>query len=269
MGDDNQSAMDSPSSPKSRVYSHSKAPSISPSDSPSQTKVQKSTVKSPSRAGSKLPSPPESPGHRSPPLPSAMSGLNSHQSRPFSPYRHAATNEDLLHAAVRGRAMALTEENEKEPSVVPSRVSKAPSKAPSQISRAPSNAPSNGKATSVASTARQTRGNDADRRSATPTPSRPHSPNSLNAEEEQIIADTLAKTPRTSYYAASVLEPEVKNSHFHDMDLCLLLQQENDPNVHEVVKRAVRKAVRQRVKRLGMKYDHEVCSSKLSCFFGC
>ena len=47
------------------------------------------------------------------------------------------------------------------------------------------------------------------------------------------------------------------NSHFHDMDLCILLHQMDDYNTHEVVKKALRKAVRQRVKKLGMKYDSE------------
>jgi hypothetical protein len=60
-------------------------------------------------------------------------------------------------------------------------------------------------------------------------------------------------------YAGSALETDVGDSHFHDMDLCILLHQEGDANVHEVVKRALRKAIRQRVKRLGMKHDNEVC----------
>lgn len=88
---------------------------------------------------------------------------------------------------------------------------------------------------------------------------RPHSPNEheLDQEEARIVRDALAgRTPRTSYYAAS-LEPEVAN-HYHDMELCVLLHQENDPTAHEFVKKALRKAVRQRVKKLGMKYDNEV-----------
>ena len=94
---------------------------------------------------------------------------------------------------------------------------------------------------------------------ATPTPSRPHSPAELNQEEERIVQDTLAaRTPRTSYYAGSTLEADVVNSRFHDMDLCILLHQENDPAVHEVVKRALRKAIHQRMKKLGMKHDRDV-----------
>ncbi|KAF7360536.1 hypothetical protein MVEN_00784600 [Mycena venus] len=38
--------------------------------------------------------------------------------------------------------------------------------------------------------------------------------------------------------------------------ICVLLQQENDPSEHEVFK-ALRKAIRQRVKRLSMKHDNE------------
>jgi hypothetical protein len=41
------------------------------------------------------------------------------------------------------------------------------------------------------------------------------------------------------------------------MNLCILLHQLDDPSQHEVVKKAVRKAVKARVKQLGMKYDNE------------
>ena len=79
----------------------------------------------------------------------------------------------------------------------------------------------------------------------------------LNQEEARIVADALAgRTPRTSYYAGS-LEEGMAN-HFHDIELCVLLHQESDPGAHEFVKKALRKAVRQRVKKLGMKYDNEV-----------
>ena len=66
---------------------------------------------------------------------------------------------------------------------------------------------------------------------------------------------------RTSYalstVAPSALEPEIQNSHFHDMELCQLLHALDQP-MGEPVKKAVRKAVRARVKKLGMKYDNEV-----------
>ncbi|KAI0630213.1 hypothetical protein C8Q77DRAFT_1063695 [Trametes polyzona] len=98
---------------------------------------------------------------------------------------------------------------------------------------------------------------------STPTPSRPASPvEQLNAEEQRMVHDLLQRPPksRTSYapsaMAPSMLEPEVQNSHFHDMELCQLLHALDQP-MGEPVKKAVRKAVRARVKKLGMKYDNE------------
>ncbi|KAL7281780.1 hypothetical protein PYCCODRAFT_1430922 [Trametes coccinea BRFM310] len=97
----------------------------------------------------------------------------------------------------------------------------------------------------------------------TPTPSRPSSPvEHLNAEEQRMVQDllTMPSRSRTSYapsaMAPSMLEPEVQNSHFHDMELCQLLHALDQP-MGEPVKKAVRKAVRARVKKLGMKYDNE------------
>ena len=93
---------------------------------------------------------------------------------------------------------------------------------------------------------------------ATPTPSRPHSTsNDLDEEEQEMVRTVLSRTPRTSC-APSALEPEVQNSHFHDMELCELLHSLDGPSLSEVVKKAVRKAVRARVKKLGMKSDNEV-----------
>ncbi|KAJ6593882.1 hypothetical protein B0H19DRAFT_919335 [Mycena capillaripes] len=234
-GDD----LSSPPSPTRSKAVRSKAPS---SESPSQTKVQHSTAKSPS--------------HKEP---SNIGGGQSHQNRPFSPYRHAPTTEDLLHAAIRGRAVALTDavngkspsQHSRAPSAVPP--SKAPSAVPSAAARsrhtaqAPTPAQSHKAASAV--------GQDG---AATPSQRRPHSPLDLNPEEAQIVQNALAsRTPRTSHYTPSALGSDIVNSHFHDMDLCVLLQQESDPNVHEVVKKALRKAIRQRVKKLGMKYDNE------------
>jgi hypothetical protein len=83
------------------------------------------------------------------------------------------------------------------------------------------------------------------------------SPDILDSEEARMVNDALAaRTPRTSYYCGS-LQPD-DTEHFHDMELCVLLHQESDPNQHEIVKKALRKAVRQRIKRLGMKVDQEV-----------
>ena len=79
----------------------------------------------------------------------------------------------------------------------------------------------------------------------------------LDEEEEEMVRTILSRTPRTSM-APSALEPDVQNSHFHDMELCELLHSLDEPSLPEVVKKAVRKAVRARVKKLGMKSDNEV-----------
>ncbi|KAF7361892.1 hypothetical protein MVEN_00533700 [Mycena venus] len=265
MGEDDFS-----SSPTRSKAVRSKAPS---SESPSQTKVQHSTAKTPSRKepsnvnrsvhGGTEPAPGgdvslrNSQRNVASPTRSAFSGGGqSHQNRPFSPYRHAPTTADLLHAAVRGRAVALDAINQQSP---PSQHSKAPSAVPS---KAPSAAPSasarshhtgqSGKAASVAQSYKPVSAGAA-------TPPRHRSTSlDLNQEEAQIVQEALAgRTPRTSHYTPSALGSDIVHSHFHDMDLCVLLQQENDPNAHEVVKKALRKAIRQRVKRLGMKYDNE------------
>ncbi|KAI4523781.1 hypothetical protein K525DRAFT_236479 [Schizophyllum commune Loenen D] len=244
---------DAPMSPKSQAYS--KAPSVSPSDSLSQFKPRKD------KPLTRFPLSPML--GRAPPPASVMSGGN-HQNRPFSPYRHAPTNEDLLHAATRGRGLVIPEESEKALSTIEEKRSKAPSAAPSAASR-------HTKQPSVVSHARSKQPTVVTQHSQSPSkaPSKAKSPISptreaddLNADEVRMVEDVLAnnqhgETPRTSYYAASVLEPDVVNSHFHDNDLCVLLHQESDPNVHEVVKRALRKAIRQRVKKLGMKIDNE------------
>ncbi|KAG6885164.1 hypothetical protein C0993_005404 [Termitomyces sp. T159_Od127] len=216
---------------------------------------------------------------------SVLSG-GGYQSRPFSPYRHGPTTEDLLHAAVRGRSVVIPEEDEKASSVAsaqvraksPSQLSKAPSQAQTQLSRAPSQQSKsqvsaaqshmngNGKAPSVAASRQSYQGShhptnheNAEDGVAMPRARSPDE-HGLDQIEARIVRAALAAaTPRTSYYAEP-LEPSVSN-HYHDMELCVLLHQEADPNVHDVVKRALRKAVVQRVKKLGMKYDHEVSSS--------
>jgi hypothetical protein len=87
---------------------------------------------------------------------------------------------------------------------------------------------------------------------------RPASPDvAMTPAEETVIRDVLSTANRTSY-APSTLEPDVQNTHFHDMELCILLHALDDHGAHEVAKKALRKAVRQRVKRLGIKYDHNV-----------
>jgi len=86
-------------------------------------------------------------------------------------------------------------------------------------------------------------------------------PDELDEEESRLVENVLSqgnRTPRTSYAATSALEPN-QFAHYHDMNLCILLHQLDDPTQHDVVKKAVRKAVKARVKQLGMKYDNEVC----------
>ncbi|KAA1471680.1 hypothetical protein DENSPDRAFT_130311 [Dentipellis sp. KUC8613] len=232
-----QSNIGSSSQMKSYHRSHSRAPSLSPSDSPSQVKSHRTVAKSVAKEPSLRPvegSEAEARSQqsrsrvngdvRSQNGASAMSASRNGQSqRPFSPYRHAATDQDLMHAAQPTRSEISAQQ----------RMNGSPTK-------------------------RSVR--DAH---ATPTPSRPQSPLSdpdgLNEDEEELVRDLLSrghKTPRTSYAATSVLEPE-HFSHFHDMDLCVLLHQLDDPMQHEIVKKAVRKAVKARVKKLGMKFDNE------------
>ncbi len=199
-----------------------------------------------------------------------------------------------MHAAVRNRSLIIPEEDERVPSVrsktptaAPSQLSKAPSqangKAPSQPpSRTPSQAPSHvpSQAHSQALSKSPSKApSKAPSRALSKAPSqgtakqtsilssvhdggkeleRALSPASLDAQEAQIVADALGGlTPRTSYYAEQPLEPDVTN-HFHDTELCVLLHQEADDNLHDLVKKALRKAIRQRVKKLGMRTDAEV-----------
>lgn len=102
----------------------------------------------------------------------------------------------------------------------------------------------------------------------TPTLSRVQSPSdSLNDEERRLVRSVLdRKTPRTSI-APSALAEQISRSHFHDQDLCILLHAADDPMTHDVVKKAVRKAVSARLKKLDMKHDKEV-NSHLTCVSG-
>lgn len=197
---------------------------------------------------------------RSPPPGSVQSGAAA-QNRPFSPYRHAPTHEDLLNAAVRGRSLVIPQSPEKAPSLV----SQSPSKTQSQ--GRPLSHAEGGKVGSQISVNKQpsvggSRASQASRTSHKERDSRPLSLDALDPEEARMVNDALAaRTPRTSYYCAS-LQPD-DTEHYHDMELCVLLHQETDPAQHDIVKKALRKAIRQRIKRLGMKYDQEVRSSIL------
>ncbi|KAJ3896248.1 hypothetical protein GG344DRAFT_36908, partial [Lentinula edodes] len=231
-----ESMYDGPSSPTrsraARSKAPSKAPSVSPSDSLSQYNVRRRVPMSPTSF--------------------------SHQSRPFSPYRHAPTQEDLLAAATRGRAIVIPEEEE--PTKASSLPSIAPSKQPSMAPSKPSSiAPSKQPSVAPSQQGRSSRNRDVD---ATPTPSRPHTPDmdELNQEEARIVEQALAsavRTPRTSYYTPSVLDAEVQQSSFHDNELCILLHQLKAPQTHDLVRKVVLKAVKQRMKKLSMNYDNE------------
>ncbi|RXW23505.1 hypothetical protein EST38_g2325 [Candolleomyces aberdarensis] len=258
---------DPPLSPRSRAYS--KAPSISPSDSPSQ-----------------MPKP--RPANRA-----------------FSPYRHAPTTEDLLHAAVRGRALVIPEESERESSVA-----KTPSQAPVPIPQAPTlSSPSRTQSPSLAQSPPTPKmpsqlasprsklpshlASQVNSGSGVKTPTQlsltkqsslagsknsqlsrggppppmddnrsslrgAQSPDGLDPEQRRMVNSALlaqTQTPRTSYYAQSV-DGELMG-HFHDDELCQLLRHESDATQPDVIRKALRKAIRQRVKKLGIKYDTE------------
>ncbi|KZS98425.1 hypothetical protein SISNIDRAFT_404223 [Sistotremastrum niveocremeum HHB9708] len=92
--------------------------------------------------------------------------------------------------------------------------------------------------------------------------SRGYSPDMLDEYEQRLVDEVLIRTPRTSYtIAPSALAAEVQNSHFHDGELCLLLHAADDPNSHDVVRRAMRKAIKSRLKKLGLKHDNEAVNS--------
>lgn len=265
-----------PLSPRSRAYS--KAPSISPSDSPSQMPKPK-----PVKTGSQLN------GTRSPP-PSSPSPLSAsgHQTRHFAPYRQLPTQEDLLHAAVRGRALAIPEESERQSSVNNNNNDKTPSQAPqpelpsspqrsqlsvaqspkmpSQLASPRNKLPSHlgsqltgskvgsqlsAKQSTLASSKQSQLDHRAMSRGA-------QSPDTLDPEQRRMVHSALLaqnQTPRTSYYEQSVNQE--LTGHFHDDELCQLLRHESDGSQPEVIRKALRKAIRQRVKRLGIKYDTE------------
>jgi hypothetical protein len=88
---------------------------------------------------------------------------------------------------------------------------------------------------------------------------RVQSPDGLDTEQRRMVHSALMaqnQTPRTSYYDQSVNQE--LTGHFHDDELCQLLRHESDGSQPEVIRKALRKAIRQRVKRLGIKYDTEV-----------
>ncbi|KAL5523853.1 hypothetical protein ACEPAG_8026 [Sanghuangporus baumii] len=92
----------------------------------------------------------------------------------------------------------------------------------------------------------------------TQTQTRPLSPEEdLNDYETEIVQGILsARTPRTSI-APSLLAEEIKRSNYHDEALCILLHAADDPTQHEIVRKALRKAVAARIRKLGYKSDKE------------
>lgn len=99
----------------------------------------------------------------------------------------------------------------------------------------------------------------------TPTQTRPGSPDEeLNDYETEIVQGILsARTPRTSI-APSMLAEELKRTHYHDEDLCILLHAADNEMQHEIVRKALRKAVAARIKKLGLKSDREVSMRNLA-----
>ncbi|QRV82591.1 cellulosome anchoring protein, cohesin region [Ceratobasidium sp. AG-Ba] len=86
----------------------------------------------------------------------------------------------------------------------------------------------------------------------TPTPSEGGIIDRVPEMSERELLEVL-KTPRTTYSVSpSVLAEEVSRSHYHDEDLCILLHAAEDPNQHEVIRKAVRKAAKMRIKRLAV-----------------
>ncbi|KAI0793198.1 hypothetical protein C8Q75DRAFT_549078 [Abortiporus biennis] len=211
---------------------HNRSPSISPSESASQVRPRSTRPRETKAKSMKSITEVDSQAHESqqqqpppPPSRSAASQRDARSQAPMSPRSHASQQVPL----------------------------------PSQRTGVTNDEMM--RAASVLSPTRSKRNLDPE---ATPTPSRPSSPvGDLNPEELKMVNDVLLRPPRTrTSYAASaaapsMLEPEVQNSHFHDMELCQLLHSLDQPGMSEPVKRAVRKAVRTRVKKLGMKYDNE------------
>lgn len=101
----------------------------------------------------------------------------------------------------------------------------------------------------------------------TPTPSEAGIIDRVPDMSERELLEVL-KTPRTSYTVSpSVLAEDVKASHYHDEDLCILLHAAEDPNQHEVIRKAVRKAAKMRIRRLDV--EEEVRFLSLRLRMGC
>ncbi|KAH9994964.1 hypothetical protein BJV74DRAFT_830757 [Russula compacta] len=211
---------------------YSRAPSLSPSDSPSQMKAQRNAVRSVGKEPSLPPVPPsdgDSQAEGDPKIGYSQQSGDA-RSRPAGPSILSNGNNRFQ------RPFSPYRNGPTEQDLLHAAIHGLNL----DISRHANDPPS-----------RQSRG-------ATPRALSP-SPDELDEEETRLVENVLNqgnRTPRTSYAATSVLEPN-QFTHYHDMNLCILLHQLDDPNQHEVVKKAVRKAVKARVKQLGMKYDNE------------
>ena len=158
---------------------------------------------------------------------------SSRLGRAQSPYVPIPSADDMLHAAVRGRAISPT----------PSNLHGHPQSIHSAFAHHTHNLHLH------------------EYGGETPTQSRPQTPDGLNPYEQQMVDEVLIRTPRTSYTVTpSALAAEVHNSNFHDEDLCILLHAADDEYTHDVVRKAVRKAIRGRVKKLGLKHENEAVS---------
>ncbi|CCM05715.1 uncharacterized protein FIBRA_07947 [Fibroporia radiculosa] len=206
-----------------------KSPSIAPSDSPSQARSKRSTVKPLAKEPSLKP------------VKSVKSTteINGGVAPSGGVSRYATSQRDARSQAPMS------------PRTQPSQVPMSPERSTRDLQRA---------AAAMSPTRSQRPEYDPQ---TTPTPSRPASPmDDLDADEQRMVNTVLTRPARsrTSYapstMAPSALEPEIQHSHFHDMELCQLLHA-LDQTMGEPVKKAVRKAVRARVKKLGMKNDNE------------
>lgn len=82
-----------------------------------------------------------------------------------------------------------------------------------------------------------------------------------NPSRDVVTEIDLTRTPRTSYTAfttPSILAGEVSASRYHDEELCILLHAADNPEMHDVVRKVLRRGVRDRVKKLGLDHQREV-----------
>lgn len=92
-------------------------------------------------------------------------------------------------------------------------------------------------------------------RPITPEPYEP-----MSEDEKRIMEAALMATPRTSHTVTpTALAADLSRSHYHDEDICVLLHAA-DQNDHELVRKVIRKAIRNRMRKLQMKHENEKVS---------